>query len=180
MTSSDSEANTVDLFAKLPEVVLYDPRLTPNTKLVYAAISNLARQKGYSFIANQNLADRLSISVSTLKDALRCLGHLRLLDVQDVRLVAHRVPLPVDAVYDWEYRLALRAIQRGGHRAEDEAARGDGRAYRERLKAEHARGCPVLQGRAASKATAQHAGVPDLPAARRRRTPRPATRRGSA
>ena len=53
-------------YAVIPATVLFDIRLKPNEKLLYAVISNLALKEGYCYASNRYLAEKFGVNQKTI------------------------------------------------------------------------------------------------------------------
>ena len=53
-------------YAIIPTTVLYNNNLKPNEKLLYAVISNLAREQGYCYATNKYLAEKFGVNHKTI------------------------------------------------------------------------------------------------------------------
>lgn len=58
--------STGGYYAIIPATVLYNNDLKPNEKLLYAVISNLAREQGYCYATNKYLAKKFGVNQKTI------------------------------------------------------------------------------------------------------------------
>lgn len=58
--------STGGYYAIIPATVLYNNDLKPNEKLLYAVISNLAREQGYCYATNKYLAEKFGVNQKTI------------------------------------------------------------------------------------------------------------------
>ena len=51
-----NEENTIGYYSVIPSRILYNDKLKPNQKLLYAIITSLSCKEGYCFASNKYLA----------------------------------------------------------------------------------------------------------------------------
>ena len=63
-----NELNKPSYYAVIPATVLFNEKLKPNEKLLYAVITSLANKEGYCFASNKYLAEKLKVDPKTISN----------------------------------------------------------------------------------------------------------------
>lgn len=74
--------SATDGFAVVPREILFDPTLSANAKLTYAALSSHANRYAQAWPSRQTLADELGISESSVKRAVKELADANVITVR--------------------------------------------------------------------------------------------------
>ena len=63
-----NEENTIGYYSVIPSRILYNDKLKPNQKLLYAIITSLSCKEGYCFASNKYLAEKLKVNPKTISN----------------------------------------------------------------------------------------------------------------
>ena len=70
-----NEENTIGYYSVIPSTILYNDKLKPNQKLLYAIITSLSCKEGYCFASNKYLAEKLNVNPKTISNWISDLNH---------------------------------------------------------------------------------------------------------
>lgn len=62
----DEEIQRIGYYAVIPATVLFNERLKPNEKLLYALITALSNKEGYCYASNKYLGEKLGVDPVTV------------------------------------------------------------------------------------------------------------------
>ena len=62
----DEEVQRIGYYAVIPATVLFNERLKPNEKLLYALITALSNKEGYCYASNKYLGEKLGVDPVTV------------------------------------------------------------------------------------------------------------------
>ena len=104
-----NEENTIGYYSVIPSTILYNDKLKPNQKLLYAIITSLSCKEGYCFASNKYLADKLKVNPKTISNWISDLNHKGFIIVDIVksennqvvqrRIYINDIPYPLNNGY---------------------------------------------------------------------------------
>ena len=80
-----NEENKIGYYAVLPATILFNEKLKPNEKLLYAIITALANKEGYCFASNSYLAKLLNVQAHTISNWVSNLYKMNYICVELIR-----------------------------------------------------------------------------------------------
>lgn len=101
-----NEENKIGYYAVLPATILFNEKLKPNEKLLYAIITALANKEGYCFASNNYLAELLGVKSHTISIWVSNLSKMNFVCVELIKnekneIIQRRI-YPNDSPYNFK------------------------------------------------------------------------------